>query len=62
MAPFKDEKKENKKPDLKDKKPATLEALPEGSIVVDHSRLKYLVDVFDETSNGCKNTLFFLND
>ncbi len=53
MAP-KDEKKENKKPDPKDKKVATLEALPEGSIVIDHNRFKYLIDVFDENSNGCK--------
>ena len=53
----KDEKKDNKKTDAKaDKKGAagTQELLPEGAITVDHSRFKYLVDMFNETSNGCK--------
>ena len=49
----KDDKKDNKKPDPKDKKPAALDALPEGSIIIDHTRFKYMVDVFNEASNGC---------
>lgn len=54
MTPKDVQTKENKKPDAKvDKKPVALEALPEGATVVDHSRFKYLVDVFNEASNGC---------
>lgn len=53
----KDDKKDNKKNDAKaDKKGGTApqESLPEGAITVDHSRFKYLVDMFNESSNGCK--------
>lgn len=48
--------KKDKKPDTKAEKkpPVSLEALPEGAIVIDSTKCKYLVDAFDEVSKGCK--------
>lgn len=48
--------KKDKKPETKTEKkpPVSLEALPEGAIVIDSAKCKYLVDAFDEASKGCK--------
>ena len=55
--------KKDKKPETKVEKkpPANLEALPEGAIVIDSTRCKYIVDAFDETSKGCNNNLVLSN-
>ena len=55
-----DEKKDNRGSKMMDKKaaqstiPINNEPLPEGAIQVDHSKFKYLIDPFNESSNGCK--------
>ena len=52
---LKDDKKDNKKADNKgDKKaPQTSDALPEGAALI-NDKFKYLIDVYNEASQGCK--------
>ncbi len=32
---------------------SSAEPLPESAILIDHTRLKYLIDVFNESTSGC---------
>ncbi len=42
---------------------APLEPLPENAVVVDHTRLKYFIDIHNESSIACKSIQihFFVN-
>ena len=41
--------------------PVNNEPLPEGAIQVDHTKFKYLIDPFNEASNGCRIFLNFIS-
>ena len=56
-----DKSKQQDKPKQGDKKGANtaanntpLEPLPENAVVIDHTKLKFLIDAFNESSIGCK--------
>jgi hypothetical protein len=51
---MKDDKKDNKKTENKgDKKQAaTADTIPENAIIIDNSKVKYLIDIHNEASAG----------